>query len=70
MGHGGRAGGASVADEGERKVRHLLAGDFLLYEVTTDRELRVLRFPRRFTRPAASSGRAFPRGASGAPPPR
>jgi hypothetical protein len=68
MGHGDRTGGPSAIDEGDRKLRHLLAGDFLLYEVTTDRELRVLRFPRRFTRPAGSSGRAFPRGASEAPP--
>lgn len=68
MGHGGWTSGPSAVDEGDRKVRHLLAGDFLLYEVTSDRELRVLRFPRRLTRPEASSGPAFPRGASGAPP--
>ena len=68
MGHGGRAG-SSAAEEGDRKLRHLLAGDFLLYEVTTERELRVLRFPRRLTRPGASFDRASRRGASGAPPP-
>ncbi len=69
MGDRGSAGGSSTLDEGDRKVRHLLVGDFLLYEVTANRELRVLRFPRRLTRPAGPSGRAFPTGASGGPPP-
>ncbi len=68
MGHGRGTPGSSAAENGDRKLRHLMAGDFLLYEVTADRELRVLRFPRRLTPPAGSSGPAFPRGAAGAPP--
>jgi hypothetical protein len=68
MANGRGMPGASAAESGDRKLRHLMAGDFLLYEVTADRELRVLRFPRRLTRPGASSGPAFPRGVAGAPP--
>ena len=68
MGHARRTPGSPAPESGDRKLRHLMAGDFLLYEVTADRELRVLRFPRRLTRPGASSGPAFPRGVAGAPP--
>ena len=35
------------APEARRKLTHLLAGDFMLYEVTADREMRVLRLPTR-----------------------
>ena len=59
---------APGAPEARRKLMHLLAGDYLLYEVTADRELRVLRFPTRVRPPAASGDRAFPR-ANGAGPP-
>jgi hypothetical protein len=58
-------------DRARRKLRNLLAGDYLLYEVTAGRELRVLRFPRRtvaVTRPAGAAGRAFPTEGGGARP--
>ena len=51
-----------------RKVAHLLAGDYLLYELTADREMRVLHLPRRVSPPAARAGRASRRAAGGAPP--
>lgn len=56
-------------DRARRKLRNLLAGDYLLYEVTAHRELRVVRFPRRavaVTPPAGDDGRAFPRGGGAA----
>lgn len=62
----GEGAGATAA---RRKLGSLLAGDFLLYEVTGDREMRVLRFPRAVTRPAGSGGRASPRAGGAAPPP-
>lgn len=55
--------------EARRKLGSLLAGDFLLYEVTGDREMRVLRFPRALIGREGSGGRASPRGAGEAPPP-
>jgi hypothetical protein len=58
---------ARGAPEARRKLTHLLAGDFLLYEVTADREMRVLRFPTRLTPAGACADRAFPR-ANGATP--
>jgi hypothetical protein len=51
-----------------RKIAGLLAGDFLLYEVTADREMRVLHLPRRVSPPAAAAGRASRRAAGGASP--
>ena len=36
---------ARGAPEARRKLTHLLAGDFMLYEVTADREMRILRPP-------------------------
>lgn len=60
---------ATGAPEARRKLMHLLAGDYLLYEVTADREIRVLRFPTRVTAPAASVDRAFPRANGAARPP-
>ena len=54
--------------EARRKLRHLMAGDYLLYEVTGNRELRVLRLPARLTSLADASGRSFPTRAWEAPP--
>jgi hypothetical protein len=51
-----------------RKVASLLAGDFLLCELTAERELRVLHLPRRLSPPAACAGRASRRAAGGASP--
>ena len=73
MDQGQRGGdaGAPGAERARRKLRNLLAGDFLLYEVTAGRELRVLRFPRRtvsVSPPAGAGGRAFPREGEGARP--
>jgi hypothetical protein len=42
--------GAPGVTEARRKLDNLLAGRFLLYEVTGDREMRVLSFPRRIPR--------------------
>jgi hypothetical protein len=56
------------AREARRKLRNLLDGDFLLYELTGDRQMRVLRLPRRVSPPAGAGGRACPRAAGGAPP--
>lgn len=53
--------------EARRKIHNLLAGDFLLYEVTADRELHVLRFPRRLTAVEGNGGRVSRRAAGGAP---
>lgn len=61
--------GAPGAGEARRKLHNLLAGHFLLYEVTADREMRVLRLPRRVTPSGAPAGPASPRGAGGGPPP-
>lgn len=63
-----RPDGAPGAVEAHRKLCNLLAGDFLLYELTADRELHVLRFPRRLIPREASGGRASPREGGGAPP--
>jgi hypothetical protein len=62
--------GEPGALEARRKVEHLLAGDYLLYEVTGDRELRVLRLPRRLTSLGDAGDPAFPTGAWGARPGR
>ena len=61
-----------------RKVASLLAGDYLLYELTAEREMRVLHLPRRLSLnpidgsrlspPAACAGRASRRAAGGASP--
>ena len=51
-----------------RKVASLLSGDFLLYELTAGREMRVLHLPRRLSPPAACAGRASRRAAGGASP--
>ena len=59
---------ARGAPDARRKLTHLLAGDFLLYEVTGDREIRVLRFPTRLIREDCPD-RASPRANGGAPPP-
>ncbi len=61
---------ARGALQARRKLTHLLAGDFLLYEVTADREMRVLRLPTRLNHPAGCGDRAFPTANGGAPPPR
>jgi hypothetical protein len=51
-----------------RKVARLLAGDYLLYELTAEREMRVLHLPRRVSPPAAAAGPASPRAGGGATP--
>ena len=50
----------------ERKLASLLAGDFLLWELTAGREMRVLHLPRRVSPPAAPAGPASRRAAGGA----
>ena len=61
---------ARAESSADRKLSNLLAGDYLLYELTADRQMRVLHLPRRFTPPAAPGGRAFPTGGAGATPAR
>ena len=51
-----------------RKIARLLAGDYLLYEVTAEREMRVLHLPRRVSPPAAAAGPASRRAGGGATP--
>jgi hypothetical protein len=60
--------GAPGVGEARRKLHNLLAGHFLLYEVTGDREMRVLRLPRRVIPSAASADPPSRRAAGGAPP--
>jgi hypothetical protein len=60
---------APDAPEARRKLMHLLAGDYLLYEVTADREMLVLRLPTRIRPPEACGDRAFPRANGAGPPP-
>jgi hypothetical protein len=55
-------GGRRAETPAARKMRHLLAGDYLLYELTGDRQMRVLHLPVRLTAPEGCAGRAFPRG--------
>jgi hypothetical protein len=59
---------APGAAEARRKLVNLLAGDYLLYEITADREMLVLRLPTRVRPPAGSAGRAFPTAGEAAPP--
>jgi len=56
------SGGARAETATARKVRHLLAGDYLLYELTGDRQMRVLHLPLRLSPRAGAAGRACPRG--------
>ncbi len=53
-----------------RKIAGLLAGDYLLYEVTAEREMRVLHLPRRVSSridpAAAAAGPASRRAGGGA----
>ncbi len=51
-----------------RKIAGLLAGDYLLYEVTAERDMRVLHLPRRLSPPAACAGPASRRAGGGATP--
>lgn len=53
-----------------RKIARLLAGDYLLYELTGEREMRVLHLPRRISPapPAAAAGPASRRAGGAAPP--
>lgn len=62
-------GDCPAAAEARRKLTSLLAGDFLLYEVTADREMHVLRFPSRISSREGRADRAFPRVGGAAPPP-
>ena len=59
-------------DDAARKLDHLLAGDYLLYELTADREMRVLHLPRpfssRLTNGGAAAGRASRTAGGGATP--
>ena len=50
------------------KLAHLLAGDYLLYELTADREMRVLHVPRPVSPRAAAAGRASRTAGGGATP--
>ncbi len=59
---------ARGAPEARRKLTHLLAGDFMLFEVTADREMRVLHLPTRLTPREACADRASPRANGAAPP--
>ena len=59
---------ARGAPEARRKLTHLLAGDFMLYELTADREMRILRLPTRLTPREACVDRASPRVDGAAPP--
>ncbi len=60
---------ARGAPEARRKLTHLLAGDFMLYELTADREMLVLRLPTRLRPREVCADRAFPRADGAAPPP-
>ncbi len=60
--------GAPGVTEARRKLHNLLTGEFLLYELTADREMRVLSFPRRVTAIEGLADRPFRRAAGGAPP--
>jgi hypothetical protein len=51
-----------------RKLANLLSGDYLLYELTAKREMRVLHLPRRLSPPVAAAGRASRRAGGGATP--
>ncbi len=51
-----------------RKLRNLLEGRFLLYELTGDREMHVLRLPRRLTPREGSGDRASRTAGGGGPP--
>ena len=63
-------GDARDAIEARRKLTHLLAGDFMLYEVTADREMRVLRLPTRLRPREETVDRASRTANGGAPPAR
>lgn len=65
---GGVPEGAPGAREARRKLGNLLAGHFLLYEVTADREMRVLRLPRPI-RPGEGPGGPPSRTVGGGAPP-
>lgn len=63
---------ARAQEAAARKIARLLAGDYLLYELTAGREMRVLHLPRR-VRPrvdpaAAAAGPASRRAGGGATP--
>jgi hypothetical protein len=58
----------SVELAARRKLHNLLEGHFLLYELTGDRQMRVLRLPRRLTPREGSGDRASRRAGGGAPP--
>lgn len=60
--------GAPGVTEARRKLHNLLTGEFLLYELTADREMRVLSFPRRVSVSEGRVDRPFRRAAGGAPP--
>ena len=61
-------GDACGTPEARRKLTHLLAGDFMLYEVTADREMRVLCFPRRVSPGEGHGDPPSPRAAGEAHP--
>ena len=70
----GQGDDAARADRGRaeraarRKLRNLLEGRFLLYELTGDRERHVLRLPRPLMPRGGSGDRACPREGGGGPP--
>lgn len=67
-GDGGLPDGAPGVTEARRKLGNLLAGHYLLYEVTADREMRVLRLPRPFRRSEGPGGPPSRTAAGGGPP--
>lgn len=59
---------ARGAPEARRKLTHLLAGDFMLYELTADREMLVLHLPTRIRPREVGADRASPMAGGAAPP--
>lgn len=60
--------GGGPDDAARRKLGNLLAGDFLLYELTGNREMHVLCLPRRLTACEGNGDRASRTAGGGAPP--
>lgn len=64
--------GLRAYDAAARKIARLLAGDYLLYELTAEREMRVLHLPRRISPrvdpAAAAAGPASRRAGGGGTP--
>lgn len=65
---GGWSDSAPGAREARRKLENLLVGDYMLFEITSQREMRILHLPTRVRPCAGSAGPAFPTANGGAPP--